>query len=225
MIHTIRTLALVAACASIVSAQTQALGKGRFEAVEPTAQIPRDYRSWSLFLICNPAWIVQNGETGIPELYRQYKAFGDAIGPRNLAIWFWKQSANAPSADLTDVSRSSQYCEKYKLLPSESPFVLITTQYPDEANVGDRYIVKLGGLDAKESALALAKLTDQILVTGLNQKDLDARDRWQRMLVATRNAVSMAGCYFNKVSFSLKTRVLAVEIAHTKENKGPSNGC
>ena len=47
----------------------------RFEVI-PTEQIPQGYESWSLFLICNPAWIVQNQDEGIATLFAQYRAFG-----------------------------------------------------------------------------------------------------------------------------------------------------
>ncbi len=99
----------------LLTSAAGAWAQARFE-VEPTAEIPRDYGSWSLFLICNPAWIDQNGDDGIRTLFRQYKTFGDSIGPKNLAIWFWKEPAQEPSAKLTDVSRSSKYCGRYKLL-------------------------------------------------------------------------------------------------------------
>ncbi len=192
--------------------------------VTPTIAIPKNHSTWSLFLVCNPAWILQNGDQGIAELFKQYKAFGDAIGPNNLAIWFWKKPGT-PTADNTDVSRSSTYCEKYKLLPSESPHVLVTTSYPDDAIPGDHFVVRLNGLDGQDSADALAKLTDQLLVTGLNQSEIDAGDRWRRTLAAVGSAISKTGCYFNKVSFSIKTGALNAEIAHSAESAGPGKGC
>ena len=133
------------ACAA--NASTDARAQVRME-LTPTTEIPRSYKSWSLFLICNPAWIVENGDKGIEELFDRYKAFGEAIGPNNLAIWFWKKPDVAPTSDSTDVSRSAVYCEKYKLLPSESPHVLVTTQHPDDQDPGDRFVVSLNGLDA-----------------------------------------------------------------------------
>jgi hypothetical protein len=188
--------------------------------VMPTVNIPKEgYSSWSLFLICNPAWMTTNGDKGIIELFKDYKAFGAAIGPKNLAIWFWTKPAMTPSADLTDVSRSSGYCQKYKLLPSDSPHVLVTTSYPDDPNPGDRFVISLNGLDGQASALALTKLTDQLLVTGLNQSELDASDKWRRVFNATGAALSAVGCYFDKISFSFKTGVLNAEISHTSDNK------
>jgi hypothetical protein len=186
----------------------------RFE-VMPTEQIPRGYESWSLFLVCNPAWIVQNRDEGIATLFDQYRAFGDAIGPKNLTIWFWKEPAPEPTAELTDISRSSEYCERFKLLPSKSPYVLVTTQHPDAQEVGDYFFVSLNGLAPEDSADLLAKLTDQLLVTGLDQPGLDASTRWQRSLAAALTVVSSVGSYFNQVSFTFNTGFFKAEIAHS----------
>lgn len=183
--------------------------------VMPTVEIPTGYDSWSLFLICNPAWISVNGDDGIQRLFENYRLFGDAIGPDNLAIWFWKEAAIVPTAELTDVSRSSEYCARYKLLPSKSPYVLVTTDYPDAPEVGDYFVVRLNDLTAEESAEVLAMLTDQLLVTGLDQEQLDAATRWRWFLGAAVSFVSSVGSYFNKVSFSFNTAFFKAEIAHS----------
>jgi hypothetical protein len=60
----------------------------------------------------------------------------------------------------------------------------VTTQYPDAQEVGDYFFVSLNGLDSADSADLLAKLTDQLLVTGLDQAGLDASTRWQKSLAA-----------------------------------------
>lgn len=202
------------------SLQAQALNE-----VVPTVEVPRGYSSWSLFLVCNPAWILQNGDQGVADLFHQYQAFGRAIGPKNLAIWFWKSPATTPTANNTDIDRSSAYCERYKLLPSESPHVLVTTRYPNDAEVGDRFVVSLNGLDAHEGALVLTKLADQLLVTGLNQSGLDSSVRWRKVFAAVGSAISAAGCYFNRVSFSLKTGVINAEIEHSTGDAGTGPHC
>jgi hypothetical protein len=184
----------------------------------PTAEIPHSYKSWSLFLVCNPAWIIQNGDKGIGELFFRYRAFGHAIGPNNLAIWFWKARAEIPTAGNTDIGRSGVYCKRYKLPPSESPHVLVTTKHPDEKNPGDRLVVSLNGLDAHDSALALDKLADQLVGMGLNRSGLDAPGRWQQLLAAVGSAAGATGCYFNKVSFSFKTVLVNAEIGHATNN-------
>jgi hypothetical protein len=110
-------LAAFICAACVANGSTDARAQARIE-LTPTTEIPRSYKSWSLFLICNPAWIVENGDKGIEELFHRYKAFGESIGPNNLAIWFWKKPAVTPTSDNTDISRSEVYCEKYKLPPS-----------------------------------------------------------------------------------------------------------
>src|SRR5262245_2609085 len=103
--------ALFGVCIWGVSALTAPSGvsaQGRAE-LKPTTEIPRSYKSWSLFLVCNPAWIVKNGDRGLTELYYQFKAFGDVIGDKNLAIWFWKERRpeGEGMADNTDIGRSA----------------------------------------------------------------------------------------------------------------------
>jgi hypothetical protein len=184
-----RVLALAALWGCWTAATPSAVKAQALFEVIPTSEIPQDYSSWSLFLVCNPAWIIQSGDKGVAELFNQYKAFGHAIGPKNLAIWFWKEPAATATAANTDTDRSSTYCEKYKLLPSESPHVLVTTRYPNDPVPGDRFVVRLNGLAPHDSALALTNLADQLLVTGLNQTGLDASVRWRKVFAAVGSAV------------------------------------
>jgi len=185
--------------------------------LEPTVEIPRNYESWSLFLICNPAWVLQNGDRGIEELFRAYKVFGEVIGPNNLAIWFWKTPAWRPTVENSDLGRMGEYCKKFELTASETPQVVATTMYPDlEEEPGDRVVANLNG-SAENSAQALTDLTDQLLSIGLNQSGLDDNERWRRISAAALSALSSVACYFNKVSISIKTKLLDVELAHTGE--------
>jgi hypothetical protein len=185
--------------------------------VEPTVEIPRDYESWSLFLICNPAWVLQNGDQGIEELFRAYKVFGEVIGPDNLAVWFWKEPAWTPTVGNSDLARMSEYCKKFELKASETPQVVATTVYPDlEEPLGDRVVANLNG-SAENSAQVLTDLADQLLSTGLDQSGLDQSERWRRINAAAFSAMSSVACYFNKVSISIRTAVLNVDLAHTGE--------
>ena len=53
---------------------TDAGAQESFE-VEPTVEIPQNYDSWSLFLICNPAWLARNGDEENPGSVRKVSAF------------------------------------------------------------------------------------------------------------------------------------------------------
>jgi hypothetical protein len=98
--------------------------------------------------------------------------------------------------------------------------VLVTTQHPDDQDPGDRLVVSLNGLDAHDSALAITKLADQLVATGLSQSGLDNSDRWRRVLAAITTAISAASCYFNKVSFQFKTGAVSAEIGHSSSDHG-----
>ncbi len=85
------------------------------DAAEPkhAEAIPRgSYRTWSLFLVCNSEWLLPASNQRLKDLYDQFQAFGTAIGPDHLAVWFWKGKPNPSSprlaADL-DVDRSTQF--------------------------------------------------------------------------------------------------------------------
>jgi hypothetical protein len=56
-----------------------------------TEPIPRNYQSWSLFLICNPQSLLAENETKLSNLYNHFNSFGDAIGERHLAVWFTRR--------------------------------------------------------------------------------------------------------------------------------------
>lgn len=186
--------------------------------VRPTEAIPREFKSWSLFLVCGPGWILRNKDEGVSELYQDFETFGAAIGPDNVAIWFWKQKKEGlQTADNIDLDRSSRYCEKYHLLPSSTPLVLVTTHYPDDPGEGDKFVVSLNDLSASESAGALDKITDQLMQSGLDQRNIDSAAFWRAVWSASATALSAAGCYLNKVSISIHTVVLNAEISHSEQ--------
>jgi hypothetical protein len=58
----------------------------------PKAPIPKDYKTWSLFLVNNPQWVVAESNDKVRKLYDQFQAFGRAIGRDNVAVWFWSQN-------------------------------------------------------------------------------------------------------------------------------------
>jgi hypothetical protein len=205
-------------CAPFASA----LGQEAIE-VPDTNQMPRtchgcseDYKSWSLFLICNPRWILRSGDKGILDLYTAFDAFGRAIGPDNLAVWFTHNPGETPTVKSTDIDRMAKYCAKFGLRPSQTPQVVTMTHYPDDANAGAKVIANLNG-NAEDSANALTDLADELLKTGLNQASLDESHWGSTVAASVSSAMGHASCYLNKVSFSIKTGVVNAEITHAAE--------
>jgi len=188
-------------------------------------EIPAGYDSYSSFLICNPSWLVNPKSDDVQRLYDVFTAFGRALGPRNLAIWFWNAHAVHHTSDELNIDRDSWYCVRYNLLPSNSPYILVTRTPPDAPfsydlrirTIPDHYLVSLNGLSVDSITRVVTTLTDQKLISGLNQSDLDATAWWQRLLAATGDAIAHAGCYFDKVSFSVKTEVINAEVAHSSD--------
>lgn len=184
----------------------------------PEDSIPKDYESWSLFLLCNPVWLLDSRKSNVVNLYYQFEAFGASIGPKHAAIWFWKSrdshelfQGNKAVTDIVDASRSSIFCEKYGLLPSEGPHVLVTTSHPDGAP-GDHSALKLNGLDTDDINVLLAKVADQLLVKGLQQEELDSERSWQLWKGAVENAFAASAGWIKKVVFTIDTKFLKVEI-------------
>jgi hypothetical protein len=176
--------------------------------------------AWSLFVVCNPSWILQNGDAGIQDLFRAFIAFGRAIGPDNLAVWFVNTKYplfEGPTLESTDIERMSKYCSKFGLIPSTTPQVITVINYPDDNDVGGQFVTNLNG-DALDSARALTELTDELLETGLDQSTLD-ESYWHSIAIAASSAMKHASCYLNKVSFSIKTGVFNAEITHDVAGK------
>jgi hypothetical protein len=189
--------------------------------------IPFGYKSYSMFLVCNPSWLVKGHEHNIRHLYDVFYAFGQALGSENLAIWFWKANTATHTIELLDTKRSATYCQNYRLTPSNGPYILVTRDNPEiytnsawaNPSLIDHYVVSLNGLPTNRIINTIMTLTDQILVTGLNQSSLDATVWWQHLWAATETAVHTTACYFNKVKFSINASVVNAEIAHTSNAK------
>jgi hypothetical protein len=213
--HTMRILK--SACAAILLLAAPARAQAPEPLFGPNQAVPRDYRVWSLFLICNPEWLLEGRASDLATLYRQFEAFGHSIGPENAAVWFWKTEdsgalyRDTPLADLLDVSRSATYCAKYRLLPSEGPHVLVTTSHPDDPP-GDYSVVKLNGLKAADIGSLLARLADQVLVTGLDQEELDSETAWRLFQDAAERVLAAGIGWIDRVSFAIDTKFFKLEV-------------
>jgi hypothetical protein len=207
-------------------------------AVARDEEIPRNsYRSWSVFLVCNPEWVTQERRTDLAALYTRFKAFGDAIGDDNLAVWFFRSAGRGgvepsdPSgAESVDVPRAIRYCRTLRLRPSDGPFLLITTSYPEENAVpADRAVFELGALTPKEIGTLLGKLTDELLLEGRVSPQASPSDApaaasspaptetaaaqsaglWTRLLEGARRSMIGFGC---RVKLQVTTGVLSAEL-------------
>ena len=139
-------------------------------------------------------------------LYQQFQNFGRTIGDDNMAVWFWKSRTFAlQTASLVknvDVERSVRFCKAWKIAPSASPAVVVTSTYPDEKNLGserprDSAVYELGNMKPQDISGLLAKVADGILMgpPAATAASADATPQlWVRLLQATQGLLNQFGC-------------------------------
>jgi hypothetical protein len=160
--------------------------------VETGEAIPQErYKSWSLFLISNPEWLLDQSNDKLNALYTQFNVFGDAIGPDNVAVWFWSHPPELNQLHkAVDVTRSVAFCRLLKLKPSEGPYVLVMTEYPGKSVVTDYpdsfpkkssnlLVIKLNGTDAASTTRLLGDLVDGLVTEDLSKLRPKADDYWR----------------------------------------------
>jgi hypothetical protein len=190
----------------------------------PDEPVPRaQFQSWSLFLVCNPLWLLPESNQRLDSLYARFQAFGGAIGPRHVAVWFWSRRPDPRDLrSAVDVTRSGAFCAQLGLPPSGSPYVVVTTDYPGEAFVSsypqsfdtlpNRYVLSLGDVDAAESAQLLTALADQVTSEELFKADPASEGfwrKWQRAFEVVRSEmIDIAG----HVRISFTTTFFKVEM-------------
>jgi hypothetical protein len=206
-------------------------GQATAELVSPTAEIPRGaYKTWSLFLVCNPDWVAPEKSADLANLYRRFKSFGDAIGRENLAVWFWKRQARVTDprlAENVDIARSAEFCGALRRAPSQGPYLVVTAAYPNVAAFPtERAVFELGGLQPADLAKLLNALTDQLLLQGRVDAAMAAAPAptppgggpqatppmsslWIRILEGARQSIIGFGC---KVKLQIDTGVLTAEL-------------
>jgi hypothetical protein len=218
-------LALLAAFAGIsVPAQPQAA----VELVTTKQAIPKNFKTYSLFLVCNPQWLDPAKNAGLLQLYRQFQSFGRAIGDDHAAVWFWKSNSyehsDAALAQIVDVERSVRFCQAWKLKPSEGPHLVITGTYPDEAHLStglpeDSAVYKLGDMAPPDISALLAKLTDQLIASGkVDHPDsprapLPPAKLWVQLLAATQQMINSFGCAW---SFKINAGPVSADLKSCK---------
>jgi hypothetical protein len=105
-------------------------------------------------------------------LYQQFTSFGRTIGSDNAAVWFWKRMSRSPqNKDLVsnvDVERSVKFCAAWNLKPSNGPFIVVTSTYPDESALtkglpADTAVFQLGNMSADKISNLLYELVDDFV--------------------------------------------------------------
>jgi hypothetical protein len=184
--------------------------------VRSDEQIPSSYKTWAVFLISNPEWLVAKREADLKSLYEQFQAFGRAIGRENLAIWFVKGSLSEGGSlrDDTDVERCIEYVSLYGLHPSHGPHVLVTSSCPrDNIKVSTYYVMDLNRLSPRRISRLFAELSDVLVAQKFDEGEfasIEQRNLWNRAITLLSAPVKEICKY---ITLTITTGDLSVKIA------------
>jgi hypothetical protein len=173
------------------------------------------FKTWSLFLVCDPKWLTDREAPALREVFDAYLAFARTSGDRHAAVWFVKGDSKPENAANIDVERNVRYCQRFQVTPSEGPHLIVTTTHPDrwkapeESTGTDSGIVVLAlcGIEPKDVIGLFRKLNDQLVTERLNTKELNSRQYWLSWA-----SVLERGCHLlDKVTFTVTAKFVKVE--------------
>jgi hypothetical protein len=221
-------LAILTVSVAAFTQTTPATPQAPVQLVTTKQSIPKNFKTYSLFLVCNPQWLDPAKNAGLLQLYRQFQSFGRAIGDDHAAIWFWKsdsyEHSDAALAQIVDVERSVRFCQAWKLIPSEGPHLVVTSTYPDEAHLSDGLpknsaVYKLGDMAPPDISALLAKLTDQLIASGKvdnlgpGPASTPPAKLWVQLLAATQQTINSFGCAW---SFKINAGPVSADLKSCK---------
>jgi hypothetical protein len=170
------------------------------------------FKSWSLFLVCNPEWLTRSKKADLDSLHEQFRSFGETTGEYHAAVWFFRTDPTKAS-DL-DTARMSEYCQRFGLVPSQGPHVIVTTVHPDRwrSARGDEpgdglIIVGFSRKSAKQIQAALNKLNYQIAANKLSQEEVDSQQYWLSWV----DAFTKTCRWLDKVKITVNAKAVKVE--------------
>jgi len=220
-----RLALLIVAC--LFSFRVDLLSQDAAEASHKEAIPKANYKTWSLFLICNPRWMADDRAEDLTKLYKAFQAFGQTIGRNNVAVWFWNHSYQGGKATIDDVDleRSSDFCSAYGLVPSKGPYVVVTSTYPDLSQSQGKPPANsawfaLGAMKPSEISDLLAQLADQLVANApvngtakpspVSDAPAPAGSSWdKRLLAATQSLMNRLGCAW---TLKVETEVVKAEL-------------
>ena len=221
-------LLILAILTAFVAIAVPAAPQAVVQLVTKKQAIPKNFKTYSLFLVCNPQWLDPAKNAGLLQLYRQFQSFGRAVGDDHAAVWFWKsdsyEHSDAALAQIVDDERSVRFCQAWKLTPSEGPHLVITSTYPDEAHLStglpkDSAVYKLGDMAPPDISALLAKLTDELIASGKVDSPAGTpapappAKLWVQLLAATQQTINSFGCAW---SFKINAGPVSADLKSCK---------
>jgi hypothetical protein len=122
--------------------------------LHPTEPVPRGFKTYALFLIPSATWSEPNFRE---ELIVQFQDFGDAIGNERAAIWLKSWNGQI------DFNRSKDYADLFCLNYNDGPYVIVTSERPDEYKTGDKILLlKMNSISAERLKFVLNAMAQQV---------------------------------------------------------------
>jgi hypothetical protein len=136
--------------------------------LEHRANVPRNASAYVLFLVTS-----HQLDGGISGLRSAFTDVGDAIGAKNLAVWF--EDPHDP--DRVDIDHSRWYCDqifnfrKLGLDYDSGPYVVVTSTRPDTWKTADDIVIlKLADISQERIVSLLDALVQEIRTEGHAQR-------------------------------------------------------
>jgi hypothetical protein len=184
-------------------------------AISDGQMISRNYKSWSLFLVCNGEWLASGeaAQNNMRDLYQAFGVFGKIIGDDNLAVWFRKSDAANPSAaNAYDAEVAANYCIHYGLSANDSPHIVVTTTYPArDGSRGDYYAISLNGFNNQNRLKLLNTIRDRIVMSDFRAVQFDSDRYWRSWTQILQDSAQMLSQVIPALKFTVDTRAVKLE--------------
>jgi hypothetical protein len=120
-------------------------------------------KSWSVFLVCDPAWLKREAAEDLLRLYNAYLSVVVAANENHVPLWPFRDDRPERAAAI-DPSKGRQSCDALRLKSENGPFVIVTTQPPDSvASSSPRVSLGFGDRRASEITTALMALSERVM--------------------------------------------------------------
>lgn len=102
--------------------------------IKPAEKIPTQYESYTFFLFPDRKWLRECTPRILHEMYEEFNKFGNAIGKKNLAIWFFNKKGDP------DIRRASEFARMFNLDTDSGPYILyVKPRRPLVVNIVRQY--------------------------------------------------------------------------------------
>jgi hypothetical protein len=136
-------------------------------------------KSWSVFLVCDPAWLKREAADDLLRLYNAYLGVVVAANETHVPLWPFRDDGPA-RATAIDPSKGRESCDALGLKSQDGPFVIVTTTPPDSiAPSSPRVSLGFGDQRAREIITVLMALSERVMDEHPSRVAAGSTEWWQ----------------------------------------------